>query len=218
MENTEYDYLNSLCEEDKEYLLEKQRERELLNIKRHNQIMEEIADKKRSQGIIGVAIAAYAIIAICGGAIAKSIIDGDDTLPTETITISESDIVVERLYITQIGDTLTDLHRMSGMSIDDIKLLNNLSSDRIRYNQRLTLKYIIKSENIDYCTESISVDNRNLYEIAGLYDTTVASLYNLNKEAIERVVTDNKVDYIILSDTILVPNYISPKDLQNIKK
>ncbi len=48
-------------------------------------------------------------------------------------------VVVERIYVVQKGDTLFKISRENGISVDELKARNNLTSDSIQTGQRLWL-------------------------------------------------------------------------------
>lgn len=220
MENRDYDYLQNLSEEDRIALEEIRRKREAAEKDRFEDIMDEVEIKSIDQKIVLTSTLLAAIITVTGFYILATSTKGCSTDTTET-TITETkdnDIEVTRNYMVKSGDTLIGISKKSGMSVDDIKEENNLNSDIILPNQKLKLIYTINSDDINYVTDSISVDNRNIYEIAGEYDTDAKSIYALNKESIEKVINNNTINYVVLSDTLLVPNYKTPKDIENAKK
>lgn len=219
MENTNYDYLKNLSEEDQIALLEIKRRREEANEERYDEIMEDISDRKKRQGLVALACGLSAIIAVCGFALAKTIIDeGKEPDPVSVVgELVMPNIEVDRYYTVEFGDSLYYLSKISGMSIEDIKNKNNLHSDIIKLNQKLVLEYKILPTDIPFCTETVEVNGRSAQEIAGLYNTNVKSLIKLNKDAIEEITTGDKIDYIILSNEILVPNYRTPSELVDAK-
>lgn len=77
-------------------------------------------------------------------------------------------------YIVQSGDTLYGISKQFGISVEDIKLTNNLSSNNIVVGTSLVIPsaattslYIVKTGD-------------SLYSIAKKYDTTVADLMRIN--------------------------------------
>ena len=63
--------------------------------------------------------------------------------------------------------------------------------------------------------KKIVLFDRDLSKIAAEYETDFDTLYRLNEEAIEKV-TDNT--YVVLSDTIEVPNFITTTELNSMKE
>lgn len=77
-------------------------------------------------------------------------------------------------YIVQSGDTLYGISKQFGISVEDIKLTNNLSNNNIVVGTSLVIPsaattslYIVKTGD-------------SLYSIAKKYDTTVADLMRIN--------------------------------------
>lgn len=222
MENNNYDYLNNLDVEDRMALIEMDIEHRKEEEEKYQEVMSELEEKSKIRN--GALVAGVLTFTIMMGAMHyafNATKDYKDSLkPKTTIEkIVDDNVYVIRNYTVQYNDNLTYLAKISGMTINEIKDLNNLKSDMLKYNQKLALKYTISPDNIKYLTETIQVDNRTIYEIAGLYHTTAESIYNLNKEAVEKIVNPgDRDDYTILSSTVLVPNYLSPKELQKVKK
>lgn len=77
-------------------------------------------------------------------------------------------------YIVKSGDNLYSIARKYGITVDNLKSINNLSSNLLSVGQKLLVpkvfdkKYIVKSGD-------------NLYKIAQNNNTTVSELVNLNK-------------------------------------
>ncbi len=78
-------------------------------------------------------------------------------------------------YIVQTGDTLFGIAKQFGLSIDEIKRLNNLTSNTLIPGQRLKLP--MASTNTIYIVKP----GDNLYTIAKNYNTTVEALLALNR-------------------------------------
>lgn len=75
-------------------------------------------------------------------------------------------------YTVQSGDTLWNISNRLGVSIGDIKDINNLQSDTIYVNQKLN----IPSNNVNYTVKS----GDTLYRIAISNNTTVNSIKEIN--------------------------------------
>ncbi len=78
-------------------------------------------------------------------------------------------------YVVQRGDTLYGISGQFGVSIEKIKLENNLTSNSITIGQ--VLKIPTSSTTLLYTVKS----GDTLYSIASRYDTTVSELIRLNK-------------------------------------
>ncbi len=79
-------------------------------------------------------------------------------------------------YIVQPGDTLWDIARRYGTTVDAIKNLNGLKSDRINIGQVLNIPVSQTESYIEYTV----LPGDTLWAIAGKYNTTVAAIQNLN--------------------------------------
>ena len=114
------------------------------------------------------------------------------------------------------GDTLSKLSADSNTSIDHIKKVNNLRSDDIQVNDKLKIPYYIDKDEVKYYTESIEIDPSTVSftDIAKEYNTDERTLYALNIEAFDF----NGEEYIILSDTILVPTFPTYEEVKELKK
>lgn len=84
------------------------------------------------------------------------------------------------VYVVQKGDTLWGISKKFGISINDLKELNNLSTNVLQIGQ--TLK--VKKEQIDDNEQSINTytvqKGDSLYAIAKMYDTSVEELKEIN--------------------------------------
>lgn len=82
-------------------------------------------------------------------------------------------------YIVASGDTLYSIARKYGLSVDELKKLNNLSSNNLSIGQSLIVK---KKEDEDVSDVSSYTVKKGdtLYSIAKAYDTSVSNLKTLN--------------------------------------
>ena len=72
----------------------------------------------------------------------KQVIKAPDTLKigtTKVYTISPKAVTVPEFYIVKKGDTLFNISNRFGITIDDIKLMNNLPDNGIKIGQKLIL-------------------------------------------------------------------------------
>ena len=97
-----------------------------------------------------------------------------------------------------------------------IKKVNNLRSDDIQVNDKLKIPYYIDKDEVKYYTESIEINPSTISftDIAKEYNTDERTLYALNIEAFDF----NGEEYIILSDTILVPTFPTYEEVKELKK
>lgn len=135
----------------------------------------------------------------------------ENITPTSSIEEVDDSIVLTRYYTVQFNDTLSGISDETGININRIKRDNDITNANMIYiNQTLELNYSIDPENLEYYTQSIEVAGLNIYSIAGLYNTNVDTLLNINKDAIE---VSEDGTYQIISDNILVPNFITAREL-----
>lgn len=136
-----------------------------------------------------------------------------------TVNIEEANIYypsyisLKRKYEVGAGDTLSQLAEDSGTSMSDIKKLNGLESDLLYYKDEIEVPYVIDKEDLQYYTMTIPTNGKSIQDLAVEYETDIDTLYKLNEEAITNV-SDT---YIIISDNILVPNFISKQELSEKK-
>lgn len=85
---------------------------------------------------------------------------------------------VQEEYIVQKGDTLWNISKKLGISVDEIKRLNNLNSNLLYVGQKLKVPSFMTAEdsNIIYVVKS----GDNLYNIAKAYNTTVNDIKLFN--------------------------------------
>ena len=155
---------------------------------------------------------------VIGKSTGKETTDNSNSI---SINTEDEKINLERIYRVEFGDSLSYLSSISGIPIDTIRQDNDmdLKDTMIKDGQRLYLNYSVKPENLKYYTETIDVNGKTVSEIASEYNTSVSTLCNLNKDSI--VVTYNKdyteVKYTITNNNLVVPNFISPQELEEVK-
>ena len=81
-------------------------------------------------------------------------------------------------YVVQSGDTLYSIAKNNNLTIDQIKSLNNLTTNSLSVGQKLKLKETTESTSTlnTYTVKS----GDSLYSIAKKYNTTVSNLKTLN--------------------------------------
>jgi LysM repeat protein len=89
-------------------------------------------------------------------------------LPTE----EESTPTSTNTYVVKSGDTLYSIANKNNTTVDELKTLNNLSSNTLSIGQVLKLPFT----TITYTV----VKGDTLYSIAQKYNTTVSSIETLN--------------------------------------
>lgn len=119
------------------------------------------------------------------------------------LSICDNTNTDEVSYIVRRGDTLYSIAREYGVSVDEIKRLNSLSSNTLTIGQRL----IIKEGNVFNTNknESIYIVKRGdtLYSIATIFNTTVDEIKRLN----------NKTNNVItIGEELIVPSIKSEEE------
>lgn len=115
--------------------------------------------------------------------------------PNQILKIPKQDVVIdENIYTVKLGDTLYKIANTNNVSIDEIKTLNNLTSNILSVGQQLLIpKEAI--EEIDYYTYTIKPGD-TLYKIAQEYNTKVDSI-----KAYNNLISD----VLTINDTIQIP-------------
>ena len=169
----------------------------------------------RNRALIGVVGAAVVITSMNNPKLAKDVPE-EEVKPVSMTSVNEDNLTYElvRNYKIEKGDTLYDLSKESGTEIDKIMEYNNLDNDRIYYGDNIKIPYIVKSENLGNYSQSVKVENKSIYDLACMYETTSSTIYNMNKESIIEV----NGNYVVLSDTLNIPNFISKTELNNKNK
>lgn len=91
--------------------------------------------------------------------------------------------VSDDIYIVQKGDTLWDIARKYGMTVNELKELNNLSSNLLKIGQTLKIKQTDskeESEEIKPLNTYTVQKGDNLYSISNKYNTSVDELKKIN--------------------------------------
>lgn len=116
------------------------------------------------------------------------------------------DFKVYRSYIVEENDCLSQLAEDSNSSIEEIMSVNGLTTTTIKTGEVLHIPYYIEKEDIEYATDTVWYSNEtSLYELANQYSTTTESIIALNEDAIE--------DGVVISNTLLVPNFNSQTEI-----
>lgn len=84
---------------------------------------------------------------------------------------------IEGVHTVQKGDSLYSIARKYGVTVDEIKKVNNLTSNTLTVGQRLIIP--IEKEQEDAGIYTVKSGD-SLYAIANKFNTTIAELMNLN--------------------------------------
>lgn len=108
-------------------------------------------------------------------------------------------VAAQSTYVVKAGDSLWDISRSCGISVDEIKQLNGLSSERLSIGQTLKLS---KSVNIPTQQVKINAGSSNVYvvasgdslwSIAGKCGTSVEKILALNGLKSEKLQIGDKL-------------------------
>jgi len=85
----------------------------------------------------------------------------------------------ENSYIVQKGDSLYQIAKKYNTTVDELKKVNNLTSNVLSIGQKLTLPSTKEESPIGYITYTVQKGD-SLYQIAKKYNTTVDELKKIN--------------------------------------
>lgn len=97
----------------------------------------------------------------------------------EYIGVPYTPVSTENTYIVKSGDTLWSIARNNGLTVDELKKLNNLTSNSLSIGQVLKLKEGTTSVPTTGDTYTVKSGD-TLYGIAGRYGLTVDELKKMN--------------------------------------
>ena len=191
-------------------------------IQREHEKQKEVADKLARYKVVrqiqeGVAIGLTTAV-ILAGIVSIRIKNENDSKKSDSYTISEVNtdtVTLTKYYTVEFGDTLSAISSNTGIPQSKIEEDNSIDNGNMIYlNQVLKLNYCISPEDLDYYTQSVNVNGRNIFEIAAAYDTNIQTIEELNGEAI---VNNGDGTYTILSTSVLVPNFITQAEYKELK-
>lgn len=140
-----------------------------------------------------------------------------DTTIEETLGIvyEEPTVTMNEYYEVVAGDTLSDIATRTGVRVHDIMEMNGIvDKELIRIGDRMILPYVIDRDDLQFYTITVPAKGISCRELARKYNTDEATIRMLNQEAIAYVNTE----YVILTDTAVVPNFISVEELDMMKQ
>lgn len=94
------------------------------------------------------------------------------------LTIPKEEVSNENIYIVKLGDSLYKIANMYGMSVNELKTVNNLSSNLLSIGQQLKVN---DNANIPANTY-IVVSGDSLYSIAKRFNVSVDELKRINNK------------------------------------
>lgn len=110
--------------------------------------------------------------------------------------VSYSPANMEGYYIVKKGDSLWSIASKNNTTVDNIKKLNNLSSNNLSIGQVLKLSYDAEKEDIKESNIYTVKKGDSLWLIANKYGTTVDELKNAN---------DLKSNTLSIGQTLIIP-------------
>lgn len=141
----------------------------------------------------------------------------DQTTVEETIGIvyEEPAIQMTQFYEVVQGDSLSEISTRTGVKVYEIQDANNrYGTDKIYTGETLILNYNIDREDLHYYTITIPAKGLTCAELAKRYRTDEETIIRLNKEAVAYINTG----YTVLTDTAVVPNFITQEQLKMMKE
>lgn len=113
---------------------------------------------------------------------------------------------VSNTYTVQKGDSLYSIARKLGTTVNELKSLNNLTSNNLSIGQILKIpsKFVTEDENEIYTVKS----GDSLYSIANIFNTTVDELKQLNN------LTSNTLN---VGQLLKIPSAISTPDTYTVQ-
>lgn len=117
--------------------------------------------------------------------------------------------IIETEYIVKRGDTLWSISRKTGISVDEIKRLNNLTTDTLTIGQVLILEEVGQTEYPIYIVQR----NDTLWSIARKYGVTVQEIIDANKLNTNILTIGQQL--IIPTDKEIEEEPIEPPEIDN---
>ena len=140
-----------------------------------------------------------------------------ETEANETVDIvyEEPTVQMTQYYEVEKGDTMSRISTRTGVKVYEIQENNNrIGSDKIYIGETLVLPRTIDREDLHYFTITIPAKGMSCADLAREYRTDEQTIIMLNKEAVAYVNTG----YIVLTDTAVVPNFITIEELDMMKE
>lgn len=180
------------------------------------------------RSLIAISLAALTTIGIAIGkknassaenpqtSIVTPVDDSREDVPEEDILFdTEDQITISRIHKAKWGETLWEYSHNSNTSQDTISKINSLNNGKVYYGETMIIPYQISTDDLVYYTQSVSYNsNISLEEFALQYETDADGLKALNPEAITYI----GGEYAAISDTLVVPNFITKTELSYAKE
>lgn len=143
-------------------------------------------------------------------------------IPMSSEEVEPDEIVLNRIHVVEEGDVLQTFSEDSNTLVSHIKEINHIeNSDLIHPGETVVIPYIIDKKDLGYYTQKVECkDDMSVQELAKEYGTDVDTIVAINKKDIlvmPQETGPEKNSYIPLSDTLLVPNFISKQTYNSLK-
>lgn len=131
------------------------------------------------------------------------------------VVYEEPTVTMTQYYEVVKGDTMSRISTRTGVKVYEIQEANNrVGSDKIYIGETLILNRTIDREELKFFTITVPAKGMTCRELAKMYRTDEETIKMLNKEAIAYINTG----YTILTDTAVVPNFISVEEKDILKE
>lgn len=115
-------------------------------------------------------------------------------IPADPESTGEDEMMTNNTYVVQKGDSLYSISRMYGISVDDIKNANNLTSNILTIGQVLTIP-----------TDDVSSNTSNLYVVQkGDSLWSIANRFGVSINQI-RMINNLNSDILNIGQTLIIP-------------
>ena len=133
---------------------------------------------------------------------------------TEATEAKDNSIILYRIHRVVEGDILSVYSKDSNTTIEELKRVNNRTSNHVVLGTDYIIPYIIEPEDLKFYTQVAQYDPfMSIEDFAKEYETNVGTLETLNPEAIDY----NGSQYVISTDSLVVPNFITKEDFEVLK-
>ncbi len=140
-----------------------------------------------------------------------------ESVTEETIAPAEEPFVtLYRVHTVVPGDTLSRFSADSNTTIETLKNVNHMNSNTVMLGTDLMVPYIIDKEDLHfYSKTAVYNPNESIEDFAREFETDVNTLEVLNRGVITFDLNTN--EYIIATDVLSVPNFITKDDYRVLK-
>ena len=170
--------------------------------------------------ILGVIIGGAIITGLNTNKVKEANSNSKATIETTDTTKPVKYYYLNKIYVVQSGDTLSELAEKKGVSMSRIESVSELNTSLLYIGQKIKIPYEIDEDELYEYTKIVDAEGKTLKELASIYETDVETLEELNKNYI--MFDYDRQSLVSISDTILVPNFSkiekTSKEYQYIKE